>query len=705
MLKDHALPRPIHIFATIGLLAMSSAPALAQPAANAIVAPSPLPDAAPPFNAIRAQDYQPAIEEGIRDMQAEIDRIAANPAAPTFANTLVPLEEAGALLTRATNMFFSIVSADGTDEIQQIETTVQPELTAFYSALYTNQKLFARVKALWDARATLALAPEDARLLEVYHTAFVRSGAALPESGRRRLTEIDVKLAELSTRFSQNLVKDQKASSVLLTREEVAGMPESFQKSAKEKARAAGKDGYLVAATRSEFEPFLTLASNRSAREKVFRAFDNRGDNANDANNSAIIREETQLRLERAKLLGYDTYADYVLADSMAKTPAAALALLEKVYAAGLKRAHTEEQEFLQFAAKDGITRLQPWDWRYYAEKARRERFALDETRLKEYLPLDSMVDGLFDTTNRLFGLTFTERPDLPGWMPDVRVFEVRDRDGREIGLLYADWFTRDTKQPGAWMGDLRAQNGLTGARPIVTNNANFIRPADGGRALLSFDDTRTLFHEFGHALHGLLSQTHYPTLAGTDVYRDYVEFPSQIYEHWASEPEVLEKWAKNAKGEPMPKDLLDAFLAAQTFNQGYLTVQQLASALVDMKLHLLTAVPDDFDANAFERKVLADYKVPAAVGMRHRLAHFSHLFAGGYSAAYYAYTWAEVLDADGFDAFKEAGSVFDPATAARYRHEILETGNSRDPADSYRAFRGRDPQPDALLRYRGLMD
>lgn len=672
-------------------------------AANALLAPSPLPDNAPPFHLIKPEHYGSAVDEGIRLMQAEVDAIATNSDAPTFENTLVALEKAGETLSHVIGTFFTVASADGTPEIQKIESEVQPKLTAFDSALYTNQMLFQRVEALWNGRASLNLSPEQARLLEVYRTRFIRQGAALPEDKRQRLSEINVELSRLSTEFSQNLVADQKNADVLLTKEEMAGMPDDFQNAAAEKAKAAGRQGYLISATRSEFEPFMQLASNRSARQKIFTAFDQRGDNGNDVDNNANIRAQAQLRLERAKLLGYKTHADFVLEESMAKTPDNAMDLTVSVYQAALKRAKQEEAEFLEEAKADGVTKLEPWDWRYYAEKVRTKRYAFDADQLKQYLPLSSMVEGLFDTTNRLFGLTFKERADLPGWRPDVRAYEVHDADGKYLGLFYADWFTRDTKQPGAWMSEIRTQNGIDGDTAIVTNNANFIPPASGGTALLSFDDVETLYHEFGHALHGLLSKTRYPSLAGTSVYRDYVEMPSQIYEHWALEPEVLSKFAVNAKGEAMPPALLEALRNANTFNQGYLTVQQLASALVDMKLHRMTEIPDDFDPRAFEKEVLAEFGVPHAIGMRHRLAHFTHLFAGGYSAGYYAYTWAEVLEADGFDAFTEAGSAFDPETAKRYRRTILETGNSRDPAESYREFRGREPNADALLRNRGL--
>ncbi len=435
------------------------------------------------------------------------------------------------------------------------------------------------------------------------------------------------------------------------------------------------------------------------------RAFDDRGNRGDDNDTNALIVETLRLRLERAKLLGYRTHAEYALEESMAKTPGAAMDLLLQVYGAGLGRANADGLELLRLAAADGIATLEPWDWRYYAEKVRSQRYAFDENRLKPYLPLEGMLDGLKETTERLFGLKLVERTDVPLWRPNVRTFDVFEADGSRLGLFYADWFTRDTKAPGAWMNEIRLQNGLTGERPQVVNNANFIPPAAGGRALLSFDDAETMFHEFGHALHGLLSKTRYPTLAGTNVYRDFVEFPSQLYEHWASDRSVLAGHARNAEGEAMPDELLDALIRARTFGQGYQTVQQLSSALVDMELHQLADIPADFDPNRFEMGVLAKYEVPHAVGMRHRTAHFAHIFNGGYAAGYYAYTWSEVLEADAFSMWEESGDVWNREVADRYRRDILEVGNSRDPADSYLAFRGRMPNAEALLRYRGLSD
>lgn len=683
-----------------------AAPVVAAPATagNPLLADWTHTDGVPPYDLVRPEHYEPAFDEGIRQAQAGLDAISGNRATPDFANTIEALERAGPLLDRVSAAFFTVASADSRPEIQQIEARITPELSRFSSAMLLDPGLFSRVDAIWKQRDTLTLSPEQARLLEITHRRFVRAGAALPEAQRNRLAAIDTEVSQLQVEFSQNLLADQKAADTFLTRAEMTGLPPATVNAAATKAGAAGKpDLYLISSSRSDVETFLTLADNREARRKVFTAFNQRGDNGDANDNNALITKMLRLRLEKAKLLGHTNHADYVLEDSMAKTPAAANELLMRVYTAARNRALQEEADLLVLAKADGLARIEPWDWRYYSEKLRRDRYAFDANQLQQYLPLDGMVDALFESARRLFGLTFTPRTDVPVYADGVRVWEVKTADDQQLGLFYADWFARDTKRPGAWMNALRVQNGLTGAKPIVVNNANFTPPAPGERATLTFDDAETLFHEFGHALHGLFSRTRYPSLAGTAVYRDFVEFPSQINEHWVSEPDILGQFARNAEGEPLPPALLANLLKARTFNQGYLTVQQLASALVDMKLHQQTQFPEDFDPRIFERETLAELQVPEAVGMRHRLAHFSHLFDGGYHAGYYAYTWAEVLEADAFDAFVEADGAWDQTVAGRYRTEILERGNSRDPADSWLAFRGRAPLPDALLRNRGL--
>jgi len=672
--------------------------------ANPLLGEWTTPDGVPPYDLIRPEHYEPAFDAAIAAAQADYQRIANNRAAPTFENTIEAMERAGRQLDRVASTFFNVASADATPAVQRIQEAVAPKLARLSNETFLDQKLFARVDRVFKARSTLRLTPEQARLLEEAHKRFVRAGAALDPAARARVAAINEEMSRLGVEFGQKLLADQKANDVFLTAAEVAGLPDDQRAAAAAAATGAGRDGmYLFAATRSTAEPFLTAAPNRAAREKVWRAFAFRGDNDNANNTSEIVEKLVRLRLERAKLLGHPNHAAFVLENSMAKTPKAVMDLLMQVYEPGLERAREELRDIRTIAAKDGVTDVQPWDWRYYAEQIRKERFALDEAALKQYLPLEGMTAAMFETTNRLFGLTMHERQDIPVYAPGVRVWEVREADGTKVGLFYADWFARPTKRPGAWMNSLRDQNTLHGDLPIVVNNQNIPPPAPGERALISVDEAETLFHEFGHALHGLLSQSRYPSLAGTAVSRDFVEFPAQVYEHWVLQPETLRKHARNAAGEAMPDSMLQALLKARTFNQGFLTVQQLSSAILDMRLHTMESIPAGFDAGEWEVAQLRELGVPEAIGMRHRLPHFSHIFDGGYSAGYYAYTWSEVMDADGFDAFREAGNIYDPTLAARLRREVFARGNTRDPAESYRAFRGRMPTADALLRNRGL--
>ncbi len=703
--------------ASLGSAMTLAAPAIAQaqPAAptpdtaeamgqNPLLAPWTTPDNTPPYHLIRPEHYEPAFDAAIAEARANREAIANSRARPTFANTIEAMELSSPMLSRVSGTFFTVASADATPEIQKVRAAVSPKLTRLSSDTYLNPRLFARVDRLYRERDRLRLNAEQRRLLEVTHRAFVRAGAGLAETDRARVAEIDQRISALQVRFGENLLADQKASDIFLSEAEVAGLPDSLRQSAAAQAAAAGRPGqFLIASTRPAVEPFLTFATNRAARERVFRAFNMRGDNGNDHDNNALIRELMQLRGERARLLGFDSFAAYQLDHSMARTPEAANDLLRAVFNPAVVKARAEEAQLLRLARADGITRLEPWDWRFYAERVRQADFALDDARLKDYLPLDGMVAAMQETTQRLWGLTFHDRPDIPVYADGVRVWEIREADGRKVGLFYADWFARPTKSPGAWMNSIQVQSGLRGELPIVVNNCNFTPPADGGRAVISTDDLRTLFHEWGHALHGLLSNVRYPSLSGTAVYTDFVEFPAQVLEHWAIEPSILRRHARNTAGEPIPEDLLQAFLKARTFNQGFLTVQQLSSALLDMELHLLPTIAEDFDPRAWERERLTALGVPTSVGMRHRLAHFSHLFAGGYASKYYSYTWSEAMDADGFDAFREAGDIFDAETAARLRREVLAVGNTRDPQESYIAFRGRLPTADALLRNRGL--
>jgi peptidyl-dipeptidase Dcp len=692
------------LISPLSTAAAAPAAALADQSTNPLLGEWTTPDGVPPYDRIRPEHYEPAFDAALVAARADYRRISDNAAVPTFANTIEAMEGAGRPLGRIASVFFNVASADATDAIQAIEERVTPKLTRLSNETFLDQKLFGRVDRMWKARATLGLDPEQARLLEETHEKFVRAGAALQPAARAQVAAINEELAKLGVEFGQKLLADQKANDGLLTADDVAGLPGDQRRAAAIAAKAAGREGgYLFPATRSAAEPFLTASPNRSAREQIWRAFVMRGDNGNANDTNAIIAKLVTLRIKRAKLLGAQSHAEFVLEDQMAKTPEAAMDLLMKVYRPALERAKEELRDITAHAARDGISTVEPWDWRYYAEQVRKERYALDEAAIKQYMPLDGWVAALFDTTNKLYGITAHERKDVPVYADGVRVWELREADGRKIGLFYADWFARPTKRPGAWMNSLRDENSLFGEQAIVVNNQNIVPPAPGQPALISIDEAETLFHEFGHGLHGLLSKVRYPSLSGTAVSRDFVEFPSQVYEHWVMQPQVLRKYARNAAGEPMPEAMMQSLIKARTFNQGYLTVQQLSSAILDMRLHSLTSLPANFDARTWEAAQLKDLDVPEEIGMRHRLAHFSHIFDGGYSAGYYAYTWAEVMDADGFEAFTEAGNIFDPTLAAKLRREILERGNTRDPVESYTAFRGRMPSPDALLRNRGL--
>lgn len=657
----------------------------------------------PPYDRIRPGDYAPALEAALREARQDIAGITRVRSRPDFANTIDALERAGLKASLISAAFSNVSSADAGPDIQAAESVIVPMLTRYSNAVMLDPALFARVDAVWRQRKDLELTAEQARLLEQTHDRFVRAGAALNPEKRARVAAINEEMAGLGVEFGQKLLADQKAGDVVLTAAEMAGLPSDRMAAAAQAAKAAGKQGYLISATRSEVEPFLSAATNRGARRKVFEAFNNRGANANVNNTSPVIKRLLALRIERARLMGAISHAHFALADSMAKTPEAAMDLLMQIYRPALVRAQEEQTALLEVAKSDGIDAIEPWDWRYYSEIVRKRRFNLDEAALRDYFPLDGMVAALMETTRRLYGIRFVERPDLPVYAAGVKAWEIREADGSVIGLSFADWFARDTKRPGAWMNSLRDQSALLGWKAVVVNNCNFTPPPPGGRALISLEDAETLFHEFGHALHGLFSAVRYPALSGTAVPRDFVELPSQIHEHWIAEPDILRAHARNAAGEPIPEAMLRSLLEARTFNQGFLTTQQIASAILDLRLHQLTALPADFDPVAWEEAQLAELGVPGSVGMRHRLPHFSHIFDGGYSAGYYAYSWAEAMDADGFEAFRESGDLFDATLAGKLRREILARGNSRDPADSYIAFRGRLPNADALLKNRGL--
>ena len=662
----------------------------------------------PPFAEVAPEHFRPAFDQALAEHRAEIEAIADDPASPSFANTIDAFEKAGRGLDRVASVFFNLTGAHTSDAIQAIEREIAPVLARHRSAIFLNTALFRRIDDLFVRRESLSLTPEQARVLDRYHIIFVRAGARLDPAAKERLAAITERLATLGTRFSQNVLADERDYTLVLeTEEDLAGLPTFVRAAAARAAADRGLEGkHVITLARSSIDPFLQFSARRDLRERAFAAWTSRGDNGGETDNKAVIAETIALRAERAKLLGYPTFAHFRLDDTMAKTPEAVRDLLDQVWAPARARAMRERDDLQAMAAAEGGNfAVAPWDWRYYAEKVRQAKHDLDEAEIKPYLQLDKMIAAAFDTAHRLFGITFTELEGLPVYHSDVRVWEARDANGRHVGLFLGDYFARPSKRSGAWMSAFRSQEKLSGdIRPIIVNVMNFSKGGEGEPSLLSFDDARTLFHEFGHALHGLLSDVTYPLLSGTSVARDFVEFPSQLYEHWLERPEVLGRHAVHAKtGEPMPTALLERLLAARTFNQGFATVEYTASAIVDLDLHLLER-PDDLDVTAFEKTALERIEMPAEMVMRHRTPHFAHIFSGdAYAAGYYSYLWSEVLDADGFAAFLEAGDAFDPATAKRLHDYVYAAGNLRDPAEAYGAFRGRMPVIDALLRKRGL--
>jgi peptidyl-dipeptidase Dcp len=667
------------------------------------------PDGAPPFDRIRPEHFREAYARAFAEHDAEVAAMAAQPEPPDFANTIAALELSGRLLERVGSAFYLLVGAHSDAALLEIEREIAPQLARHWNRINTNEALFRRIDALMRGADGLDLDAEQKRVLERYHVTFRRAGAALGPASRARLIEIMERLATLGTAFSQNVLADEQAFALCLAGEaELAGLPAFMREAMRSEAQERGLDGRVVTLSRSSALPFLQFSSRRDLREKVFRAFVSRGDNNGSTDNKAIIAEMVELRAERARLLGYADFAQYRLDDAMAKTPAAVRDLLQTVWAPARERALADCEALQALVQEEGGNfALAPWDWRYYAENLRQRRCDFDEAAIKPYLTLDRMIEAAFFAAERLFGLRVEERPDVPTWHPDVRVFEVRGSDGSPIGLFFGDYFARPSKRSGAWMTSLRDQEKLAGdIRPLVVNVCNFNKGSGGEPTLLSFEDARTLFHEFGHALHGLLSAVTYPKISGTNVAADFVELPSQLYEHWLEQPDVLRRFARNYRtGAPMPEDLLRRLIAARNFDQGFATVEYVASAMVDLDLHAL-ASPGAIDATAFEREALSRIAMLEEIAMRHRLPHFGHIFAGdAYAAAYYSYMWSEVLDADAFAAFEETGDIFDPATAKRLRETIYAAGGARDPAEAYKAFRGRLPSPQALLRKRGFAE
>ena len=669
--------------------------------ANPLLAPWTTPFGVPPFDRIRAEHFAPAFEHAMREHLHEIAAIGADPAEPSFANTIEAAQRSGRLFARIGMAFSNLVVSLGGDALQDADTELSPKLAQHNAQVSLDPALFARVDALHRRRDELGLAEDQRRLLERTHLGMVRSGAALGPEERARMAAISERLAALHTRFGQNVLHDEKTWHLPLAEADLEGLPDFVREVAQQAAAQRGVPGHVVTLSRSLIEPFLTFSARRDLRQAAYEAWIARGTHPGPHDNRALIPEILALRAERARLLGYPSFAAFRLADSMAGTPEAVEALLAEVWEPAKRKAAAERDRLLAVARGEGHNgALAPWDWRYYAEKVRRADYAIDAGELKPFFVLENIEQAAFDTAARLFGLGFTLRPEVASYHPDVRAYEVRDAAGH-VGLFLADPFARADKRSGAWMSSYRDQESMDGeVSPIIVNNNNFARAEP---TLLSFDDAETLFHEFGHALHGLLSRVRYPAQSGTSVRRDFVEFPSQVYEHWLSVPDTLRRYARHqATGEPIPDTLIARLLAARGFNQGFATVEYAAAALIDMALHSHPD-PGSVDIDAFEREFLARVGMPPEIGIRHRPAHFQHLFAGGgYAAGYYSYLWSEVLDADGFQAFEDAGDPFDPALAGRLR-TVLGAGDTQDPMQLYVAFRGRPPSTAALLRSRDL--
>jgi len=663
----------------------------------------------PPFDQARVDYLKPALEAGMAEQLAEIDRIAKNPEPASFDNTIAALERTGRTLDRVGTVYGVYASTLNDEAVQAVEREMSPKLAAFSDQITQNEALFKRIAAVYETRETSGLTPEQQRLTWKYYTDFVRAGAKLDAVAKKRLSEINQQLATLYTQFGQNVLKDEETGILLITKEEdLAGLPGSVREGAASAAESRGHKGmWAVLNTRSSVEPFLTYSDRRELREKVWTMFVNRGDNGGATDNNAIITQILLLRAERAKLLGYPTHAHWRLENAMAKNPERAMQLMEAVWPAAVARVHEEVADMQAIADQEGAgIKIEPWDYRYYAEKVRKEKYDLDETQITPYMQLENLREGMFYMAQQLFGFNFkpVDPTKVPVYYPDVRVWEVTDPAGNFVGLWYFDPYARKGKRSGAWMNAYRSQEKFDrDVKTIVSNNSNFVKGKPGEPVLISWEDARTLFHEFGHALHGLSSNVNYPSLAGTAVARDYVEFPSQILEHWLSTPEILNRFALHYEtGKPIPPELVAKIERADTFNQGFKTVEYLSSALVDMKLHLAGA--QTIDPDKFERETLTALDMPSEIVMRHRTPQFLHVFAGdGYSAGYYSYLWSDTLTADAWEAFTEAGGPWDKEVAKRLNDNVFSVGNTIDPADGYRAFRGRDPSIDALMRKRGF--
>ena len=675
---------------------------------NPVLTDSALPFGAPEFSKYQSADYEPAFMEGFEEQRAEIDAIVANPEAPTFDNTIAALERSGKKLAKVTGIFFNLNETDADDVMREAEKKLSPLFTEHSAYMTMNEALFARIKVLYDDKANLGLTREQEMVLDKYYRMFVKGGALLDADKKAQLMEIEKQLSLASIEFGENALAETNAFELVITDEkDLAGLPQSSINAAREAAQAAGKEGYLFTLHKPSWIPFLQYADNRELRKQMYLGYINRGDNNNDNDNKEVIARILKLRQQKAQLFGYETFAEFQLEDKMAKTPEAAYNLLMTIWNAAVPKAKAEAAELQKMMDAEGKgEKLEAWDWWYYTEKLREAKYALSESELRPYFSLDNVRNGAFMVSEKLFGMKFQKAEGLDIYHPEVETFEVLDADGSHLALFYTDYFPRATKRAGAWMNNIVDASNIDGEnqRPMIVNVGNFTRPTGDTPSLLTIDETRTLFHELGHALHGFLTQTNYPSVSGTSVARDFVELPSQIMEHWAIEPEVMKMYALHYEtGEPITDELIAKMQAASSFNSGFETMELVGAALLDMEFHMLKDYTD-FEANAFEKSVADKIGLLPQIAFRYRGPYFNHIFSGGYAVGYYSYLWAEVLDADGFEAFRENG-IFDEATGRSFRKNILEMGGSEEPMTLYKRFRGAEPNPEALLRNRGLID